>query len=300
VIYVGATNDSDGEVRVRATQVDGHTVAFVDRGTGSPFVFLHGNPTSSFMWRNVTPHLDGLGRILAPDLVGMGESSKPRRALDFAEHAEVLDGWFDALGLDDVVVVGHDWGGALASDWASRHPGRLRGLVLFETILRPLEWADMDPSARPRYEALRGPLGEAKVLEENFFIEVGLPATVLRPLTDAERHAYARPFPTPASRAALLSWPRQMPIEGEPVDVVARVRAYDAWLASSTEVPKLLLTFDGPPSSLLISPSIVAWCEANIASLEVVGCGSAAHLATEDRPDAIGSAIAHWIRTKEH
>jgi haloalkane dehalogenase len=276
------------------TNVLGSTIFHEERGEGPAFLFLHGNPTSSHVWRNVLPPLDGLGRLLAPDLIGMGRSGKPDIAYTFDDQARYLASWIEALGLDDLVLIGFDWGGALAMDWAARHAGRVRGLVLMETIVRPYRWSDMAAGARPRYEALRGPAGEAKVLDENFFIEQALRLTTLRGLDDADLEIYRQSYPTRESRIPLLQWPRAMPIEGEPRDVVERVEAYDRWLAESMEVPKLLLTFDGSPETLLIGPDMVDWCRANIAALDVVGCGPAKHVVPEDQPQAIAAAICDW------
>jgi haloalkane dehalogenase len=230
----------------------------------------------------------------------MGRSGKPDVPYRFADHARYLDAWFDQLALDNIVLVGHDWGGALAFDWAARHPGRTRAVAFLETIIRPFTWDDFPGPARPRVESLRSPgVGETKVLDENFFIEFAIRATVLRDLSDEEHDVYRTPFPTRDSRRPLLEWPRALPIEGEPADVVARVEAYDRWLASSDDVPKLLLTFDGSPNTLLVGPELIAWCEANIANLEVRNCGPAAHLAPEDQPETIAAAIAEWADRHE-
>lgn len=265
-------------------------------GTGSTFVFLHGNPASSHLWRKVLPRLRGLGRCLAPDLIGMGRSGKPDIAYAYDDHARYLEAWIDALGLHDVVLVGIDWGASLSFDWARRHSRRVRGVAFMETIVKPLSWADFPALARPRFEAFRTPgLGEKLVMEENQFLDGSLRATVLTPLTDADRSAYLEPFPTPESRRPLLAWPRAMPIDGAPADVVARVEAYDAWLASSAAVPKLLLTFDGSPT-LMIGPALTDWCKANIAGLQTQHCGAAGHLAPEDQPEAIADALLAWCR----
>jgi haloalkane dehalogenase len=277
------------------TDVLDTTMHHTETGAGAPVVLLHGNPTSSHAWRNVIPRLGPGVRALAPDLVGMGRSGKPDIAYRFADHARYLDAWFDALGLDEVVLVGHDWGGALAFDRAARHPDRVRGLAVMETIVRPLTWDDFPNAARPRYEALRGPAGDVKVLEENFFIEKALHATVRSGLAAEDHAVYAAPYPTPESRRPLLAWPREMPIEGEPADLVARIEAYDAWLATSPEVPKLLLTFDGSEDTLMIGPEMAGWCAAHITGLEIVGCGPAAHIVQEDQPEAIGDAIDAWL-----
>lgn len=270
-------------------------ISYLDVGHGAPFVFLHGNPTSSYLWRNVLPGIGGGVRCLAPDLIGMGHSGKPDIAYKFDDHARYLDAWFEAMGLEEVVLVGHDWGGALAFDWAARHPERVRGLTVMETIVRPMNWADFTDSARPRYETLRGAgTGETKVLDENFFIEFALRATVLNGLSDEDLEIYRKPYPTRESRRPLLEWPRAMPINGEPADVIARIEAYDRWLAASGDVPKLLLTFEGSPETLMIGAEMTAWCIANIASLEVENCGPARHAAPEDQPEAIAAAIAKW------
>jgi haloalkane dehalogenase len=272
----------------------GSPMYYEDTGAGIPFVFLHGNPTSSYLWRNVLPAVSAEARCLAPDLIGMGRSGKPGIGYTFADQARYLDAWFDALGLGSVVLVGHDWGGVLAFDWAARHPGRVRGLTFLETIVRPMTWPDYPAAARDRFRAYRTPdTGERLVLDENVFITQALHSTVLTPLTDADLAEYAQPYPTPGSRRPLLEWPRAIPLEGEPADVVARVEAYDRWLAASSEVPKLLLTFDGSPT-LGIGPETAAWCAANIASLESEYCGPAGHLAPEDQPGAITAAVTAW------
>jgi haloalkane dehalogenase len=261
-----------------------------EREGDSPFVYLHGNPTSSHVWRNVLPRTGGL----APDLIGMGRSGKPDIPYRFADHARYLDAWFDALELEDVILVGYDWGGALAFDWAARHPERVRGIAFFETILKPLAWDEYPPVAQARFKAFRTPgTGERLVLEENVFITQALHATTLSDLSDADYAIYAAPYPTPESRRPLLEWARSSPIGGEPADMVARVQAYDDWLAGSADVPKLLLTFDSSPT-LLIGPELTAWCAATIAHLEIRACGPAGHMAPEDQPEAIATAVAEW------
>jgi haloalkane dehalogenase len=258
-------------------------------------VFLHGNPSSSYLWRNVLPRIAGSVRRIAPDLIGMGRSGKPDIPYRFDDHSRYLDALFDELGLEDVVLVGHDWGGALAFDWAARHPGRTRGIAFLETIVRPMLWAEFPAASRGRFESFRAPgTGERMVLDENVFLEGALRSTVLSALSDADLDAYRAPYPTPGSRRALLEWPRAMPLDGEPADVVGRIRAYDEWLAESTDVPKLIMTFDASPT-LIIGPELIAWCEANIANLENEYCGAAGHLAPEDQPDAIVSAINRWL-----
>jgi len=277
-----------------AVEVLDSTMSYREIGSGVPLVFLHGNPTSSYLWRRVVPGISGLGRCVAPDLIGMGDSGKPPVAYRFADHARYLDAWFDALDLDSAILIGHDWGGALAFDWATRHPGRVRGVAFMETIVRPMTWDDLPEGARPLFRSFRTPgIGERMILDQNAFLEQSLPRTVVAGLTDTDLDAYRKPYPTPDTRLPLLQWPREMPIGGEPADVVARVEAYDQWLADSPEVPKLLLTFDPGPGAMM-GPEIVAWCTANIANLEIEKCGFAGHHVPEDQPDAIAAAIVAW------
>jgi haloalkane dehalogenase len=278
-------------------------INFSEAGTGGsaafPVVFLHGNPTSSRVWRNVVPHVATHARCLAPDLIGMGDSGKPDVAYRFADHARYLDAWLDAVRLRDAVLVGYDWGGSLGMDWAARHADRVRGLVVFETFLRPMEWNEWPPEGRELFRTLRTPgAGEKLVLEANQFLARSLSNGIRRRIDADEAAAYAAPYPDSASRRPLLQWPREIPIGGEPADVTAIVTRYDAWLASSPAVPKLLLTFD-PPPGLQPSPTgsarMIDWARANIAALEIVPLGAAGHHAPEDVPDEIGKAIAAWL-----
>lgn len=276
-----------------AVDVLDSTMFYREAGAGTPMVFLHGNPTSSYLWRKVMP-LVGPGRLLAPDLIGMGDSGKPAIEYKLADHARYLDAWFESMGLDRVVLVGHDWGGVLAFDWAARHPGRTLGVAFLETIMRPLAWAEFPESARSFFTSLRTPgAGEAMALEQNVFIEQALSAGVRTGLVAGDLAAYRKPYPTPQSRRPLLAWARSMPLDGEPQDVVASVEAYDRWLASSPDVPKLLLTFD-PGPGIMIGPDLADWCRRHIPALEVAACGPAGHHAPEDQPAAIAAAIAAW------
>jgi haloalkane dehalogenase len=269
------------------------TIHYRDSGTGTDFVFLHGNPSFSYLWRDVLPGV-GPGRLLAPDLIGMGLSGKPDIPYLFADHARYLDAWFDALGLGRVVLVGHDWGGALAFDWAARHPERVLGLAFLESIVKPMAWEDLSPQARARSEAIRTPgTGEKMMLDQDLAVRQAFTGGVLTPLEAADLEAYLAPYPTRDSRRPLLAWARQMPLGGEPAELVTRIEAYDAWLAKSPDVPKLLMTFEGSPT-LLVDERMAAWCAANIASLETVHCGEAGHHAPEDRPGEIAAAVSAW------
>lgn len=273
--------------------LDSH-MSYREAGRGPTVVFLHGNPMSSHLWRDVIPHVAGRARCLAPDLIGMGGSGKPDVQYRFADHARYLDAWFDALDLREVVLVGHDWGGVLAMDWAARHPGRVRGLVFFETFLRPMRWSDWPPEGAALFRALRTPgVGETLALEQNGFMARSLEYGVKSGLSEADRAVYEEPYPTPASRRPLLQWPREIPIDGEPADVAAVVARYDEWLATSPGTPKLLLTFDAP--SPLGSPEVIDWARRTFAALDVVHLGPAGHHAPEDVPDDIARAIADWL-----
>ncbi|QFY07850.1 haloalkane dehalogenase [Nonomuraea phyllanthi] len=276
--------------------LDSH-IHHIETGAGDPpVVFLHGSPTSSHLWRNVIPHVADRARVLAPDLIGMGASGKPDIAYRFADHARYLAAWIEARHLDQIVLVGHDWGGALAMDWAARHPGRVRGVALLETFLRPQMWAELPQDVIDHSKALRTPgLGERLLLEENAAIEYALPhpfaiKTGLRP---EDHDVYRAPYTDPASRRPLLQWPREIPYDREPADVAERMDAYGEWLAASPEVPKLLLTVENGVG--IASPEIVDWARRNIAALEIEGIGPAGHQAPEDQPHAIGQAVADWL-----
>lgn len=239
-------------------------------GSGAPVVLLHGNPTSSRLWRNVLPHLPG--RRLAPDLIGMGDSPRPDIAYTFDEHARYLDEWFDALGLDDVVLVGHDWGGALAADWASRHPSRVRGLAFTEAVLKPMTWEGFPPAGAAVFRAVKA-AGE-------------LPAGFLSGLPPE----YATTFDRP-----LLQWARSLPLGGEPPEVVARIEAFGRWLAASPEIPKLLVAFE-PGRDTMLTPSMIDWCVAEFAALQVVRRPErAGHHTPEEQPLALAETLASWL-----
>ncbi|MEE4542470.1 haloalkane dehalogenase [Streptomyces sp. V4-01] len=264
-----------------------------DPDSGPAVVLLHGNPGSSHVWRHVLPGI-GPGRLLAPDLIGMGRSGKPDIPYDFADHARYLDAWFDTLGLDRVVLVGHDWGGALAFDRAARHPGRVAGIAFLESIVRPVARADLSPQARRRSEMVLAPGAEETLLGEDVLVRMAFTgAGVLNPVSDEDLAAYLAPYRTRADRRPLLAWARQIPLDGEPAAVVARIEAFGAWLAASSQVPKLLMTFEGSPT-LLVDKATADWCAEHVAALETVPCGEAAHHAPEDQPAAIAAAVLAW------
>ncbi len=276
--------------------VNGRRMAYVEEGEGDAILFQHGNPTSSYLWRNVMPHCRGLGRLIACDLIGMGDSDKlPGSGPDrytYAEQRDFLFALWDQLGLGDrVVLVLHDWGSALGFDWANRHRDRVQGIAYMEAIVTPVTWADWPEDARKVFQGFRSPAGEAMVLEKNVFVERVLPASVIRPLADEEMAEYRRPFAAPGEdRRPTLTWPRQIPIEGEPADVVQVVEDYAAWLATDA-VPKLFVNAD--PGSILTGRAREA-CRAWANQTEVTVAGR--HFIQEDSPDGIGSAVADFVR----
>ena len=263
----------------------------VDTGDGDPVVFLHGNPTLSYLWRNVIPHLSGQARCLAPDLIGMGDSGKaPGGSYRFADHARYLDAWFDALGLTErVVLVGHDWGSALGFDWACRHPERVKGVAYMEGIVRPMRWDEWPEQARNIFQAMRSPAGEEIVLQKNVFVERVLPASIMRTLSDEEFAVYRRPYLEPGeSRRPTLTWPRQIPLDGEPADVVELTQRYADWLATS-DLPKLFINAE--PGIILTGPQR-DFCRTWPNQREVTVRGL--HFIQEDSPDEVGHALANW------
>jgi len=270
-------------------------ISYVDTGAGEPVVFLHGNPTSSYLWRNVIPHVEGLGRCLAPDLVGMGDSgAAPDGSYRFVDHARYLDAWFEALGLTNVTLVVHDWGSALGFYWAYRHPERVRGIAYMEAVVRPLTWEEWRDESRQIFQDLRSEAGEEMVLEKNLFIEGILPSAVLRDLTEEEMNVYRRPYLEPGeSRRPTLTWPRELPINGEPEDVVSIVDDYSKWLAQS-DVPKLFVNAE--PGAILTG-SQREFCRTWPNQEEVTVRG--AHFVQEDSPHKIGEAVATFVRRTE-
>ncbi len=274
-------------------EVPGTWFSYAETGAGEPMVFLHGNPTSSYLWRNVMPHAAPLARCIAPDLIGMGESGPSSTGTyRFADHARHLDAFFEALLPEGpVTLVVHDWGSALGFDWARRHPDRVKGIAYMEAIVRPLVWREWSERAVDIFKALRSRAGDDLILKRNIFVERILPGSVIRKLTDEEMEHYRRPFREPGeSRRPTLQWPREIPIEGEPADVVAIVQAYADWMAQSP-VPKLFVNAE--PGAILTGAQR-EFCRRWPKQREVTVKGI--HFIQEDSPHDIGSAIADWYR----
>jgi haloalkane dehalogenase len=285
---------ADFPFTLKSVEVHGARMTYVDEGRGDPIVFLHGNPASSYLWRNIIPYLTGLGRCIAPDLIGMGRSDKPELAYRFVDHARHVDSFLRALDLDRITFVLHDWGSALGFDWAMSHEGKVRGLAFMEAILGPMpSWDRFRPEGRETFQALRTPgVGERMVLEENFFVEQILPKGVLRALTDAEMAYYRAPFAQAAARRPTLAWPREIPIAGQPADVVAISEHYREALTRST-LPKLLFTAE---PGILVTAPVVAWAREHLPNLEIVSIGPGLHFVQEDHPHEIGAQLAAWVR----
>ena len=285
-----STQDSHPRKNISAGGVD---ISYVDTGSGDPIVFLHGNPTSSYLWRNIITHLEPISRCLAPDLMGMGDSgNSPNGSYRFVEHSAVLDQWFDAVGLTSkVTLVVHDWGSALGFHWAKRNPEHVKGIVYMEAIVRPVTWEEWPEASRSLFQSFRSPVGEEIVIEKNVFVERVLPGSVLRGLTEEEMEVYRRPYlEVGESRRPTLTWPREIPVEGEPADVVQIVSEYAEWLSSS-QVPKLFINAD--PGAILVG-SQREFCRSWPNQEEVSVSGQ--HFIQEDSPAEIGQAISDWYR----
>jgi len=282
-------SSADPHPRRRIRVLDSE-ISYVDTGRGDPIVFLHGNPTSSYLWRNIIPHVSQLGRCLAPDLIGMGRSGKsPREAYRFSDHAAYLDAWFEALGLtDNVILVVHDWGSALGFHRAFRYPGHFKAIAYMEAIALPLRWGDFGEAAGI-FQALRSGQGEHMILEDNFFVETILPRNVIRGLGEEEMIAYRMPFLEREARLPTLVWPRQIPVESEPADVTAIVERYGKWLSQS-DLPKLLVLSE--PGAIMRGRTR-DFCRNWPNQREVTVKGG--HFLIEDSPQQIGAALAEFV-----
>ncbi len=278
--------------------VEGKHMAYVEMGEGDPIVFLHGNPTSSYLWRNIMPHLSDRGRCIAPDLIGMGDSDRldvvGPGSYRFVEHRNYLDRFLEVIGVrENVTLVIHDWGSALGFDWANRNRDAVRGIVYMEAIVRPMTWDEWPEPVRRIFQGFRSPAGEDMILNKNTFVERVLPGSVLRDLSEEEMSVYRRPFLNLGEdRRPTLTWPREIPLSGEPADVVEITKSYAEWL-QECDVPKLFINAD--PGAILTGPMrefVRTWKNQD----EVTVKGS--HFLQEDSPDEIGQAISEWMDQK--
>jgi len=278
--------------------VKGKSIAYIDVGDGAPIVLLHGNPTSSYLWRNVVPHLEGIGRVIVPDLIGHGDSEKlpdsegPER-YSFEISYEYLAGLLEELNItEDVTLVIHDWGSALGFHWAKHHPEAVKGIAYMEAIVCPVTWDDWPESARGIFKGFRSDKGEDLVLQRNMFVEAVLPSSVIRQMGEEEMNQYRKAFIRVADRQPTLNWPRQIPIDGEPPHMVDLVASYGEWMASNQELPKLFINAD--PGSILTGKAR-KFCRTWPNQKEVTVAGT--HFIQEDSPAEIGIAVAEWLQT---
>ena len=274
------------------TEVLNSQIHYVDEGSGDPLLFLHGNPSSSYLWRNIIPYLTPLARCIAPDLIGMGKSGKPDIEYRFFDHVKYVEGLIERMGLRNITLVVHDWGSALGFHYAMRHETNIKGLALMEAILMPVPSWEMFPEAsRDIFQGFRTPkVGWDMIVNKNMFIEEVLPSKIIRKLTAEEMDRYREPFKEPSARKPVWRWPNELPIQGEPPDVVEAVANYSRWL-QQTELPKLLCY--GSPGELVKAP-VVDWCKQNLRNLGVVDIGKGIHYLQEDNPHLIGSELARW------
>jgi haloalkane dehalogenase len=290
------TELSTAELPKQFAMIHGKRMAYYEAGAGDPIVFLHGNPTSSYLWRNIIPHVADLGRVIAPDLIGMGDSDKlddvGADSYRFVEHRRYLNALLEQLGVNaNVTFVIHDWGSALGFDWANQHRDAVKGICYMEGIVRPVTWEEWPDPATPVFQGFRSANGEAMVLDKNVFVERVLPGSILRKLSDVEMAVYRKPFANPGEgRRPTLTWPRQIPIEGEPADVVQIAQDYADWLSVS-DVPKLFVNAE--PGAILIGPQR-EFCRTWPNQTEVTVKGS--HFIQEDSPHEIGSVLRSWLQ----
>jgi haloalkane dehalogenase len=276
-------------------EVQGLKMHYVDEGAGDPVVFLHGNPTSSYLWRNIISYVTPWARCLAPDLIGMGKSDKPDIEYRFFDHVKFVQGFIEKMGLKNITLVAHDWGSALAFHYARLHESNVKGLVFMEAILLPIpSWDRFPLGAREIFQGFRTPgVGWDMIANQNMFVEQILPMGIVRKLSPEEMNHYREPFKEISSRKPVWRWPNEFPIAGEPADVVEMVETYNRWL-QQTELPKLL--FYGDPG-VLIEARVLEWCKQNLKNLKTMDIGPGLHFLQEDNPHLIGSELANWYRS---
>jgi len=275
----------------RFIKVEGSRIHYIEKGAGDPVLFIHGNPTSSYLWRNIIPHVSPVGRCIAMDLIGMGRSDKPDIEYRFDDHVKYVDGFISAMGLENVTLVIHDWGSALGIHYARRNEKNVKGIVFMEAIIRPFPPLDPSTEMGRTFIAFRTPdVGWDIIVNQNVFVEKILPGMVVRGLTEEEMDVYRAPFLDPESRKPVWRWPNEIPIKGEPVDVDAIIQASNVWL-TGTNLPKLL--FYGHPGAIL-NENMVKWCMENMRNLKTVDIGPGLHYIQEDNPHLIGEELAKW------
>jgi haloalkane dehalogenase len=273
-------------------EVLGSKMHYIDEGNGDPILFIHGNPTSSYLWRNIIPYVELYGRVIAVDLIGMGKSDKPDIGYRFVDHAKYLEAFIEKLDLRDITLVVHDWGSALGFNYAMHNEDNVKGIGFMEAFLMPLTWNGFPENVKKIFQTIRTPeSGYDLIINKNFFVENLLPSAIIRNLTNEEMNQYREPFKTLDSRKPTWVWPNEIPIDGNPVDVHKIVTDYNQWL-QETEIPKLL--FYAKPGGLT-NESVVNWSKANLKNLQTIDLGQGIHYLQEDHPKAIGEELANWI-----
>lgn len=273
-------------------EIDGQQIHYVEAGKGKPILFIHGNPTSSYLWRNIIPYAAGQGRAIALDLIGMGKSDKPDLAYRFFDHVRFVDGFIEQLGLKDLTLVIHDWGSALGFHYAQANAGNVRGIAFMEALIRPVKWSQFPSDFKIGFKLMRTPgIGWLMISGLNMFVNKILPGAIVRKLTESEMRRYREPFTTVRSRLPLRQWPCEIPIDGSPADVHDVVDGYSKWLGK-TEIPMIL--FHADPGGL-IQAAGVDWCKTTIKNLDVVDIGPGIHFVQEDNPHLIGEKLAQWL-----
>jgi haloalkane dehalogenase len=278
-------------------EVHGSKMHYIDQGEGDPILFLHGNPTSSYLWRNIIPHLSGQGRCIAPDLIGMGKSDHPDIPYRFDDHYKYVSGFIDALDIgSNLTLVIHDWGSALGFRWAHEHEDQVKAIAFMEAMVRPLEWENMPADFRTAFRMMRTPgIGWLMISLGNVFVKKMLPEATYAPLSPEAQAYYAAAYPTVAGRKAVRQWPMEVPISGHPADNVATIAAYSQWL-TRTKLPKIL--FYGKPGAILTAKA-VEWCKKNLPNLQTVDIGKGIHFIQETNPELIGSELSKWYEALE-
>lgn len=272
-------------------EILGSKMHYVDEGSGDPILFLHGNPTSSYLWRNIIPYLVPHGRCIAPDLIGMGKSDKPDLAYRFFDHSKYIEEFIKEMDLSNVTLVIHDWGSAIGFHYAMRNEGKVKGIAFMEALLRPVSWADFPPDFKTGFKLMRTPgVGWFMISVMNAFVKKVLPQAIVRELSDEEKAYYASPYPTIGSRKPVRQWPCEIPIDGKPKDVHDMMAAYSKKLEES-DLPMLL--FHATPGGI-VTEATIEWCKSNFKNLKTVDIGEGIHFLQEDNPHLIGQEIASW------
>ncbi len=274
-------------------EVLGSKMHYVDEGQGDPVLFLHGNPTSSYLWRNIIPYVSDDARTIAVDLIGMGLSDKPDIEYSYNDHAKYLNAFIEKLNLKNVTLVVHDWGSGLGFNYAATHEDNIKGIAFMESLIAPFTWETIPVEGRDMIKAIKTPgVGEEMVMNKNMFLEKFLPSAVVRDLTKEELQYYRAPYPTPESRKPVWKWPTEIPVSGTPANVHKIVANYHEWLQTTT-VPKLLLS---ATPGMMIKEAEVKWVKRNMKNVDIVNVGKGLHFIQEDNPHAIGEAISNWYQ----